>query len=153
MHAIRSFFSNPRALLSIAFAQVLAAISGSLYFSNVALFVPCDLCWWQRIMMYPQVILLGIALWRKDYGIAYYSLPIVSIGWLIAAYHTVLYYNANYFNPSTVFMPCSLSGTSCTTKYIDFFGFVTIPSLALTAFTVIGACLIRTIIVTRKKNA
>jgi disulfide bond formation protein DsbB len=153
MKSLRAFLDNQQGLLAVAWGQALLALAGSLFFSNIALFVPCDLCWWQRIFMYPQVILLGIGLWRREQGIAAYSLPLVGIGWFIAFYHTILYYNVNYFGRSNLYMPCSLSGTSCTTRYIEYFGFVTIPLLALTAFTIIGACLIRILVLQKKQRS
>lgn len=109
---------------------------GSLFFSLVMGLPPCDLCWYQRIAMYPLVLILGLGLFKKDRTSLDYAFPLVIIGWLIAAYHNLLYYN---IIPETM-APCK-AGISCTTRYIEWFGFVTIPLLSLTAFTVILVCL------------
>lgn len=68
----------------------LIATLGSLYFSEILKFIPCDLCWFQRIFMYPQVVLLGLAAIRKEYGIARYSLALSIIGGAISLYHYAL---------------------------------------------------------------
>jgi len=87
--------------------------------------------------MYPLVIILAIGIWKKDVkGSLVYAWPLAIIGWIIALYHNLLYYN---ILPESV-VPCS-AGISCTTKYIEYFGFVTIPLLSLLAFSVIIVCL------------
>jgi disulfide bond formation protein DsbB len=121
----------------IAWTTALVAMIGSLYFSNVLGFPPCVLCWYQRICMYPLVIILGIAILKKDKGITSYVLPLTIIGGLIAVYHNLLYYK---IIPESA-APC-VSGVSCTTKFIQYFGFVTIPFLSLIGFIIITACMI-----------
>ncbi len=123
--------------LMVAWVQVLIATLVSLFFSLVMQLPPCDLCWYQRIAMYPLVIILAIGIWKKDVkGSLVYAWPLAIIGWIIALYHNLLYYN---ILPESV-VPCS-AGISCTTKYIEYFGFVTIPLLSLLAFSVIIVCL------------
>src|SRR3989338_7126816 len=80
---------------SLILALVVAALatSGSLFYSEVAGFAPCKLCWFQRIFMYPQVILLAAALWLKDENIVYYSSWLAGFGLAIAAYHYLLQVN------------------------------------------------------------
>lgn len=121
----------------IAFAQASLATLGSLYFSEVSGFPPCILCWYQRICMYPIVILLTVGILRKDRGVAYYVLPFSLIGLGISIYHNLLYYN---IIPESA-APCTL-GISCTTKFIEWFGFVTIPLLSAFAFAIITTCMI-----------
>lgn len=123
--------------LYFAWLQALIAMLGSLFFSEVMELAPCVLCWYQRIAMYPLVVILGVGLLREDKQVWQYALPLSLIGWIIALYHNLLYYN---IIPKAI-IPCS-TGISCTTKYIQWFGFVTIPLLALTAFSVIIACLL-----------
>lgn len=120
----------------IAWGQTLAAILGSLFFSLVMQLPPCDLCWYQRIAMYPLIIILGIGIMRKDKTSLLYAFPLAVIGWIIAMYHNLLYYN---ILPEAM-APCK-AGISCTTRYIEWFGFLTIPLLSLVAFSLILACL------------
>ena len=119
--------------LWLAFAVAAVAMGGSLYFSEVAHFEPCRLCWFQRIAMYPLVPLLGTAAFRRDFrGGALYSLPIALIGAGVAIYHI---YIEN--NPGAESAGCRATAP-CSTKWIDEFGYVTIPTLALTAFATIA---------------
>lgn len=113
---------------------LLAAIStlGSLFFSEVMRFPPCVLCWYQRICMYPLVVIFLMGLFPFDAKVIRFSFPLTLIGWLIAVYHNLLYYN---ILPESA-APCVL-GISCTTVQIQWLGFITIPFLALTAFTLI----------------
>ena len=76
-------------LLASAIIALVASL-GSLYFSEVLLYVPCELCWYQRILMYPLVILLGIAAVKKDAGIVTYVLPLSIIGGSISIYHYLI---------------------------------------------------------------
>ncbi len=128
-------FFHKYALVSAWIISIFATL-GSLFFSLVMSLPPCDLCWYQRIAMYPLVIILGIGFIRKDDGSMRYAFPLLIIGWVIALYHNLLYYK---LIPHSL-APC-LSGVSCTTRYIEWFGFVTIPFLSLAAFTVIIALL------------
>jgi disulfide bond formation protein DsbB len=113
-----------------AFFIALFAMSGSLFFSEIAKFVPCKLCWYQRICMYPQVLLLGIAAWKKDLAIKRYVLPLSIIGFIIAAYHYIL-------QMSPFPLPCSDEIASCAAKQFAYFGYITIPLMSLTAFLLI----------------
>lgn len=129
-------FSRPFAshALGLMFIIALIATLGSLYFSEIAGWNPCKLCWLQRIFMYPQVVLLSIALWKRDATVARYILGLSLIGAVIAAYH---YYIQMYDiiaapdNPAT---PCDTSGESCVKTPFTHFGYITIPMMALTAF-------------------
>lgn len=118
---------------------LIAAIStlGSLFFSYVMGFAPCVLCWYQRIFLFPLVILLAMGLFPFDRSVIKYALPLTLAGWLTALYHNLLYAG---IIPESI-QPCS-RGVSCTEKYIDLFGFITIPMLALLSFsTIIGLLL------------
>jgi disulfide bond formation protein DsbB len=123
--------------LYIAWTQALVATLGSLYFSEVMHFTPCVLCWYQRIAMYPQVLLLGAGIIKRDKNVIVYSFPLAVIGFLISIYHNLLYYK---ILPEAA-APCT-AGVSCTTKFFAWFGFITIPFLSLAAFTVIIVCLV-----------
>lgn len=118
----------------LLFAWVVAVLAmlGSLYFSEVLNLPPCVLCWYQRICMYPLVIILGIGIWTKDKKAGLYGLALSAIGLLVSIYHNLLYYK---ILPENI-APCS-AGISCTTKQLEWFGFLTIPLMALGAFTFI----------------
>jgi disulfide bond formation protein DsbB len=119
-------------ILYIALLQATITTLGSLYFSEIRDFPPCVLCWYQRVFMFPLVILIIVGILRKDRGLWLYVLPVSIVGWCIALYHNLLYWK---ILPESI-QPCTL-GISCTSVYIEWFGFVTIPFLSLAAFTVI----------------
>lgn len=123
--------------LYIAWAISLLAVLGSLYYSNVMNLPPCILCWYQRIVMYPLVIILGVGILRKDVKVWITALPLTVIGLFIAVYHNLLYYK---LLPEAL-TPC-VTGISCTTKLIELFGFLTIPLQALIAFVILTVVLI-----------
>jgi disulfide bond formation protein DsbB len=114
------------------------AVSGSLFFSEYADFIPCPLCWYQRIAMYPLALILVIAAVRRDHGAAFvYGLPLAVIGALFSTYHVYV-----EINPDAEAGFCQAGGVSCATKWIDVLGYVTIPVLALTAFVSIAVLLV-----------
>ena len=117
--------------LWLAFAVAATATAGSLYLSEVAGFIPCTLCWYQRIAMYPLVIILGIAAWRRDAGVRRYVVPLAAVGAVIAAYHIAV-----QRMPGLPSGACSLDAP-CTAIYVERFGFVTIPVMALIGFVAI----------------
>ena len=119
-------------LAQLALLQAIVATAVSLYFSEVLKFPPCVLCWYQRILMYPLVVILAIGIWKKDKNLPLFVLPLSIIGGFIAIYHNLLYYKIIPQSQA----PCTL-GISCTTKQIEWFGFVTIPLLSLAAFAAI----------------
>ncbi len=112
----------------LAFVLVFFSVVGSLYFSEVAGFPPCKLCWVQRLAVFPSLLILGVGLIRKDSLLHTYVLPLAIPALLVSAYHNLLYYGVLAESKAT----CE-AGISCTTKYIEWFGFVTIPLLALVA--------------------
>jgi disulfide bond formation protein DsbB len=128
-----------RSSLFLYFAWLVAVIAtlGSLYFSEIRLFQPCVLCWYQRIAMYPLSLFLGIAAFTNDIKITKYVLPISVIGGLISLYHYLLEKVPGF----TTIKPCS-QGVPCDVAWINWFGFITIPFLALTAFVMITVFLI-----------
>ena len=121
----------------IAWVQSIVATLGSLYYSEIKHYTPCTLCWYQRIFMYPLVLIILIGIIRKDKNIYTYVLPMSVIGCCIAMYHVLLQKGVL---PESI-APCVL-GASCTTKYVGYFGFITIPVMSLTAFGVIIICMI-----------
>lgn len=135
-------------ILYLAFFQALIATLGSLFFSEILHYPPCVLCWYQRIAMYPLVIIFAVGILIKDKKVYLYALPLIAGGWVVALYHNLLYYS---ILPEAV-APC-LAGVSCTTKFIEWFGFITIPMLSLLCFTILGVLMLiyRRISVTRDK--
>ncbi|MBN2983327.1 MULTISPECIES: disulfide oxidoreductase [Cohnella] len=118
--------------LYLAWVVSLVATGGSLFLSEVMRYIPCSLCWYQRIFMYPLVILLGRAAIRDDRRMIGYALPLAVIGGCISLYH----YAEQKIPGLAQMLPCS-SGVPCDKDYLDWFGVITIPLLALIAFILI----------------
>ncbi|WP_425388468.1 disulfide oxidoreductase [Domibacillus robiginosus] len=132
-------------LLFTAWAASFTAMLGSLYFSEVVGYEPCELCWYQRILMYPLVLILGIAIARKDIKAAVYSLALSGIGGLISLYH----YGIQKIDFLSDAAPVC-GRVPCTGMYINWFGFITIPFLALIAFTII---FVSSLLILKRKGA
>ena len=133
---MKALKKHPEYLLYFAFAQALIATLGSLYFSEIRHLPACILCWYQRIVMYPQVLILGTGIVREDKNIIWYALPLSIIGALVAAYHTALQYGWLPESAAT----CS-AGISCTEVQIALFGFITIPLMSFVGFIIISLSL------------
>jgi disulfide bond formation protein DsbB len=114
--------------LWLAFAVAATATAGSLYFSEIGHLVPCTLCWYQRIAMYPLALILGVAAWRGDPGIRRYAIPLAAIGAAVSTYHIAL-----QRLPGLPSGTCSLD-VPCSAIELERFGFVTIPVMALIGF-------------------
>jgi len=117
-----------------------ASTLGALFFSEVMSLPPCVLCWYQRIFMFPLVLLLPVGLFPFDPKIARYALPLSAVGWSLAFFHVLLTYG---LIPEDI-RPCT-QGVPCALNQIEWFGFVSIPLLSLVAFSVINALLIVTL--------
>ncbi len=131
--------SNSKSLtyVFLAFLVSLIATLGSLFFSEIMNFIPCSLCWYQRIFMYPLVFIFLINLLFPDDKIFKYSFPLVFIGWIISIYHNLLMFKIIPENLS----PC-VQGIPCSVDYLNWFGFITIPLLSFFAYTIILILLI-----------
>jgi disulfide bond formation protein DsbB len=114
-----------------AFVVAAIATGGSLFFSQIAGFVPCELCWFQRICMYPLSITTLLAALAGDHRVARYLLPLPVVGAGVSVYH-LLVENHVVATPQAC-----LIGAGCTVKWINEFGYMTIPTLALTAFVLL----------------
>lgn len=108
------------------------AMLGSLFFSEVMDFVPCVLCWYQRIFMYPLVVILLLGMYPYDESVIRYALPLAVIGWGFAIYHYLVY---SGYIPEAL-QPCG-QGPSCADIDLELFGFITIPMLSILAFSAI----------------
>ena len=124
-------------VLYLAWLTAVAATAGSLIFSEIIGYIPCILCWYQRIAMYPLVVVLAVGIVLKDKKLVFYALPLSIIGGVVAFLQKLLQIGVL----SEASFPCRV-GVSCTTKYIDYFGFITIPFLSLVSFIIIIACLL-----------
>ena len=116
----------------LAFLVAATATLGSLYFSEIADFVPCRLCWFQRIAMYPLAPILLVGAIRRDPGVRWYAAPIAVIGAAIAGYHTLI-----EWRPELDTGTCELTGPSCTAFWFREFGFITLATMALVGFLTI----------------
>ncbi len=124
-------------ILYILWIQTIAASVGSLFYSEIKHFSPCTLCWYQRIFMFPLVLIIAVGILRKDKKLYLYVLPLSILGLLIAFYQILL---QNGILPETT-VPCVL-GVSCKTGYTNYFGFITIPVMSFLAFSTITAGMI-----------
>ncbi len=116
----------------IAFLLALVATGGSLYFSNVLGYEPCRFCWFQRIFMYPLVLILGAGLILEDRNVRDYVIPLAVAGIPIAFYHSLMQRFEQFHSAG-----CSITAVSCSTEYTFHYGYITIPVMSLTAFTAI----------------
>lgn len=117
-----------KAALPLAWVIALVTMLGSLYYSRVQHYIPCELCWYQRICIYPFAVILGIAAFRRDAGIRLYAVPVLAIGAVIAAYHSWI----QAYPPADGTSFCT-ADAPCTLRYVWEFGFVSLPFMALTA--------------------
>lgn len=130
MHSLTKKAEN---LLLIIWVQAFVATIGSLFYSEVMGYIPCELCWYQRILMYPLVIIYGLALWKKDVKMTLSGLILSGIGMFVSTYHYLL-----QKVPAFHEMGGSCSGAvPCDAIYVNYFGFITIPFMAGVAFIVI----------------
>jgi disulfide bond formation protein DsbB len=124
--------------LWLAFVVSAGATGGSLFYSEIAGFVPCELCWYQRICMYPLTVLTLLPAIANDYRIARYLLPLPVIGAGLAGYQILI--EEDVVGEPHACLASAAGG--CATKWVDTFGYLTIPVLALTAFLLVLAFLI-----------
>ena len=122
-------YVNKHVLVFSFLISIVASIFPLVY-SEIINFLPCYLCWWQRVFMIPLVFIFGSAIWYKDRKIVKYTLPLLIVGGIISMYH-----NFNYYFADTGNLPCDASGVSCYQQLVsEFGGYISIPMLALTAF-------------------
>lgn len=114
-----------------------SATLGALFMGEVMGLTPCVLCWYQRIFMFPLVLILALGLFPFDPKVIRYALPLAVIGLLIAGFHVLLTMD---IIPEAL-APCR-QGVPCKTVQIEWFGFVTIPLLSFLAFLAINGLLL-----------
>ena len=133
---IKKININSTSIYYLSFLITLTGTLISFYFSLVLKLTPCDLCWYQRIMLYPLVFIIPVGLIRNDKNMPYYILPLTVFGLIIAFYQSLLQWNI-----ISETIQCS-NGVSCATTQINYFGFITIPFLSLLAFVTLSTLMI-----------
>lgn len=129
MNKTLSFFQQYGPYLALA--PALAALLGSLYYSEVAGFIPCTLCWYQRILMYPLTLIILVGIFKQDEYLPNYVLPFSILGMGVSTYHYLI--EKGVLEQST---SCAV-GVPCNVSWVNYFGFITIAFMALTAFVMI----------------
>ena len=137
--------SRPWNLLLLAWLIATAATLGALFLGEVMGMTPGVLCWYQRIFMFPLVLILALGLFPFDPKVVRYALPLAAIGLLVAGFHVLLTIG---IIPEAL-APCR-QGIPCKTIQVEWFGFVTIPLLSFFAFVVLNLLLITTYLKTSK---
>ena len=141
MHEPERITESPQmksiALRYIAWIIALSGVVGSLFFSEVMQYPPCVLCWYQRIALYPLVLIIGTGIIMRDGRMKYYALPVCLAGLLISIYHNLLYYGVI---PESM-APCT-QGVPCNAVQFEWLGFITIPLMSLMAFVAVALCLL-----------
>ncbi len=122
----------------LGFLIALASVVLSLFYSNVIGFPPCELCWMQRIFIYPQVVLLGMELYKRDRAILDQSMVLASLGTLTSIYHVYIEHGGS----SSLGCATGVDQVSCATRYVYEFSYVSIPVMALSASLFILALLL-----------
>jgi disulfide bond formation protein DsbB len=132
----------------IALLVACVATAGSLYFSDGLGLVPCVLCWYQRVLMYPLVLLIAVGIVRNDRNLPAYVFPLSLFGLGMALYH--------YLLTKTSWLPvpdCQAGGVPCSIQYFNWLGFINIPLMAFTAFAIISIMMGADILVTNSDSA
>lgn len=115
--------------LYLAWGIALFSTLASLFFSEILKFPPCSLCWYQRIFMYPLVIVLPIGILAQDKNVSKYLVSLSLVGTVIAGYHTLIYHNI----VTEAFTLCTAE-LSCKTKQFELFNLISIPVMSLASF-------------------
>ncbi|AZN70033.1 disulfide bond formation protein B [Georhizobium profundi] len=123
--------------LLVAWLIAAGSTLAALFIGEIVGQTPCNLCWFQRVFMFPLAIVLGIAAFRLDVGIRIYALPLVAIGAAIAAFHSLVYFGLI----DEGITPCARDGPSCSGADMTIFGGVPLPLVSLLAFIAIGGSL------------
>jgi disulfide bond formation protein DsbB len=118
--------------LPVAATVATVATLGSLWMSEVAGYIPCELCWFQRIAMYPLTVVLWVATWRRDAAAWLTVLPIAGVGAAISVWHIAIERNPSMSGPCDPQAPCAV-------LWVQEFGFLTLPTMALIGFAAIAA--------------
>jgi disulfide bond formation protein DsbB len=117
-------------VLPLGFLASLGGVFLTLYYSEVLHYVPCDLCWFQRVFLYPQMFIFALAWWKKDRSILPYSLALSIVGFAVAVYHHMLQIGYD------IYKPCSTApfAVDCAKPSFIEYGFITFPFMAVVLF-------------------
>jgi len=126
-------------LVFIGWLVATVSTLSALFLGEVMGYTPCVLCWYQRICMFPLVLILGAGLFPFDRNVVRYALPLALAGWLLAVFHWAV---ASGLVPESA-TPCS-QGVPCSVELISWFGFLTLPLLSVLAFSTLIALLLLT---------
>jgi disulfide bond formation protein DsbB len=121
----------------VALAIAVATTAGSLYYSEVKHLIPCELCWYQRIVMYPLVAILAVGVLRRDRAVFWYAAPFVAIGAPLALYHWLVERVPSLSDSTS----CSVVAP-CTVPYFEELGYITLAFMSMSAFLLIAALLL-----------
>ncbi|MES3005112.1 MAG: disulfide bond formation protein B [Patescibacteria group bacterium] len=116
-------------ILQIMFTLTASAVVGSLAYSNIVGFPPCELCWAQRILLFPQALVFFIAMLKGNRSVIKYMLPLTFIGIAIAFYQSLAHWGINSSG-----LDCVSVGGDCAKVYVLEYGYITIPFMSLTIF-------------------
>ncbi|WP_334151126.1 disulfide bond formation protein B [Hyphomicrobium sp.] len=130
--------SAPLMPLLVAWTIALCATLSALFLGEVMGRLPCLLCWYQRIFMFPLAVVLGVGFYQADTAVWRYALPLAGLGGMIAAYHSLVYYGL----VEEAMVPCSISGPSCSGPDMAILSGLPIPLLSMAAFSAVAALLI-----------
>jgi disulfide bond formation protein DsbB len=147
VHLARVLSAHWDRAIAVGFAIALVATAGSLYYSEIAGFVPCPLCWYQRIAMYPLVVILGIGWLRRDATAAWYALPLAGVGACISAYHVLVERYPSFGEG----VSCSAQAP-CTVPYFRQFGWVTLAVMALAGFLAVATLAVAALVGARTER-
>jgi disulfide bond formation protein DsbB len=112
----------------LGFLLGLATVMASFAYSLVLGYEPCELCWWQRVFLFPMLPIYAVGLYKRDRGAYAYTLPLATVAGLIALYHTYI-----QLGGTSSILPCTAVGGACTKVYVLAFGYITIPTMSFTA--------------------
>ena len=122
-------------ILELLFTAIMSAVVGSLVYSEIVGFPPCDLCWYQRIFLYPQAVIIFMAMRRKDKTVIDYLVPLSIIGAIVAFYQSLVQWG---FSPVYT-ADCVALGGECAKIYVKVYSYITIPFMSFTVFIFIIA--------------
>lgn len=143
---VGSWRTLERQVVWLAWVVAATATAGSLYFSEIADYEPCRLCWFQRICMYPLVAILLVGALLRDRRVSLYAAVFPLVGAAISIYHIYI-----EVNPDKEGAACR-AGVPCSVRWIDEFGYVTIPVMALSAFSLIAVLMVVSFIAGRRDD-
>ena len=122
-------------ILELLFWGIMSAVVGSLVYSEIVGFPPCDLCWYQRIFIYPQAIIVLMAMIRRDKTVIDYLVPLSVLGALVSLYQSFVQWGFSFGLTGG----CAAAGGECAKVYFTSYSYITIPFMSFTVFVYIIA--------------